>query len=190
MRLAVSGVLVLMSSVTYGQDGQRMFELPMAQKPPQSVRMTIDDALRKLGNATDKVFEETETRLQKDLLRFQEDKKLADANLTQAVLEFHKYWLIRRTLEDKTPSPIGRWYWPPGPDPKKAIIDLKADGTATAAWHKSPCLWTQDTFGRVRMIITSTRAITELDLTDRDTMKLVTSLGDQASPGAVMKRAK
>ncbi len=149
----------------------------------------MDDALRKLGNAADRVFEETETRLKKDLQRFQEDKKLADANLTQAVLDFHKYWLIQRTLEDKTPSPIGRWHWPPGPEPKKSIIDLKADGTATAQWHKLPCLWTQDAFGRVRMIITSTRAITELDLIDRDTMKLVTSLGD-ASPGAVMKRAK
>jgi hypothetical protein len=166
-----------------------MFELPMAQKPPQSVRMTIDDALRKLGNAADQVFEETETRLKKDLLRFQEDKKLADANLTQAVLDFHKYWLIRRTLEHKTPSPIGRWHWPPGPDKKNWIIELKADGTATAPWHKSPGLWTQDSFGRVRMIVTATRVITEYDLTDRDTMKLVTAPSDPYA-GAVMKRAK
>jgi hypothetical protein len=149
VRLVVGAVVMLICGVANGQQKKESFELPFAQTPPPAVSKIMQDALRDLNKDTKQIFAEVEKQLNKELERQQENKKLAEANFTQATMSVCRSWLLRQTLYDNVPSPVGKWK--KSADPKFAMT-INADGTITPSWHTGGCLWNQDGIGNVRMI--------------------------------------
>ena len=170
MRLVIGAVVMLICGVANGQQKKESFELPFAQKPPPAVSKIMQDALRDLKKDTKQIFAEVETQLNKELERQQENKKLAEANFTQATISVCRSWLLRQTLYDNVLSPEGKWR--KSTDPKFAMT-INADGTITPSWHAGACLWNQDGIGIVRMIVASSARIVHEYAWDESGNKLI-----------------